>query len=120
MSHLDAALSAYLDGETDPEESARVVAHVGSCATCQAEMEALVSARRAVRSLPLLDLPPGLGPPTAAAHPGRSWRAVVGAAAAVAVLVSAIALGSTETVTVDEVVVPHVELARSGAAEVGR
>jgi anti-sigma factor RsiW len=119
MSHLRATLSAYLDGETDPEESARVVAHVGSCATCQAEMEALVSARRAVRSLPLLDLPPALGPPTAA-RPGRSWRAVVGAAAAVAVLVSAIALGSTQTVTVDEVVVPHVELARSGATEVGR
>ena len=116
MSHLGASLSAYLDGEADAAEAGRVVEHLAWCDACRSEMESVLTARRAVRSLPMLELPAvvGLGP-----APRRTrLRAVVGAAAAIAVLVAAISLGSPETVPVEELVVPHVELARVGAIEV--
>lgn len=118
MTHLGEGLSAYLDGEADEWEATHVAEHVASCEECRLEMEALVAARRAVRSLPMLDLPATLAvEPIGSGRRRRPWR-VVAAAAAVAVVASAVALGSTEIVPVEDLIAPHVELARVGAAEV--
>lgn len=60
MSHLGELLSAYLDGEVSPAERTRVTSHIADCSLCQAELADLHSARSALRSLPMLDLPDGL------------------------------------------------------------
>jgi len=60
MSHSGELLSALLDGELTGEERSAVTAHLRECAECRAEAEGLAGARAAVRSLPALELPPGL------------------------------------------------------------
>lgn len=60
MSHLGELLSAYLDGETTAEETSRVVAHLASCDRCSGEMSDIHTARGALRSLPVLEVPSGI------------------------------------------------------------
>lgn len=92
MTHLDELLSVYLDGETTPAESLRVDSHLRDCLRCRLRLEELNDARTAVRSLPMIDLPPALLLPSrldVAARRGR--RVWVGAAAAAVAAVVAVA-----------------------------
>jgi predicted anti-sigma-YlaC factor YlaD len=89
MSHSGDLLSALLDGELTAEERAAVTAHLRECGDCRAEAEGLASVRSAVRSLPALELPPGLlGAPAARRRPRRApfaWAAAAVVAGVVGV-----------------------------------
>lgn len=102
MTHLDEALSAYLDGEAAHEEIRRVEAHVAECLRCRRRLHALNDARTAVRSLPLLELPPELVPVASVGSARRRRAAWLGAAAAIlAGLVTAAALLSPAPQPID-------------------
>ena len=107
MTHPAEMISAYLDGELSTSEVAQLVGHLGSCGKCASEMLELQRVRSAVRSLPVLELPPGLIPEADGEliplHRNRGF--LVGAAAAVAAVVIAIAAmfsPSAATVSVEE------------------
>ncbi len=53
-------LSAYLDGELDPEEENALRLHLEGCTTCSAQLESLRSTVRLVGSLPRIDAPAAL------------------------------------------------------------
>ncbi|MFQ5947888.1 MAG: anti-sigma factor family protein [Acidimicrobiia bacterium] len=99
MSHLNELLSAYLDGETTPEEQARVVGHLAECGDCRDEMAALDAARSSLRSLPLLEPSVSLWPERVSEVTDRrrpirltrawAWAAAVAAALLIAVGVTA-------------------------------
>lgn len=93
MKHRSEMLSAYLDGELTRDESRELLAHLSNCGQCAAELESTQRVRAAVRSLQVLDLPPGLVPEAdAEVIPLHKHRGVwIGAAAAVAAAVIAIA-----------------------------
>lgn len=55
--HLDELLSAYLDGALDADELAYVSGHLETCLDCVAEFRDLQAMKRAVRTLPTLQLP---------------------------------------------------------------
>lgn len=57
--HPGDRLSAYLDGELDDAERARVDGHVSACAACRAELEGERAVRSLLRSLPAVEPPPG-------------------------------------------------------------
>lgn len=97
MKHPDELLSAYLDGETTPAESAGIGRHLGGCHRCRRQLEELNLARAALRSLPTLELPLTLvASPSRAEPPMRKRPSVwVGAAAAVAAAVIAVATVAT-------------------------
>ncbi|MDH3470414.1 MAG: zf-HC2 domain-containing protein [Acidimicrobiia bacterium] len=93
MTHLDDLLSAHLDGELDSDEEARVRSHLDACTDCRQELNDITKARNLVRSLPLIDPPPGLLPETAAGQRKPSWLANpgwVGAMSAAAVVIVAV------------------------------
>lgn len=93
MRHLSESISAYLDGELTATERSQLVAHIGSCGRCARELEEIQMVRSAVRSLPVLELPPGLGTEAGGdlvpLH--RRHGLWVGAAAAILAIVVAIA-----------------------------
>jgi anti-sigma factor RsiW len=60
--HSGELLSAFLDGEVTEHQRLEIAAHLSECPACRAELEDLNGARVAVRSLPVVDLPPGLLP----------------------------------------------------------
>jgi anti-sigma factor RsiW len=62
MTHPGELISAFLDGEIGDSERREVEEHLDSCPACCLEFEDLNSARMAVRSLPIMDLPAGLMP----------------------------------------------------------
>jgi anti-sigma factor RsiW len=86
-------ISAYLDGELTRAEATELFAHMGSCGRCAADMEGLQRVRSSVRSLPLIELPPGLlGDAEPEVIPLRRNRGLwVGVAAAGVAVVIAIA-----------------------------
>jgi anti-sigma factor RsiW len=86
-------ISAYLDGELTRGEVSQLRAHLDSCGKCVADMESLQRVRTAVRSLPLIELPPGLlGEAEPVVVPLRRNRGFwVGAAAAGVAVVIAVA-----------------------------
>jgi anti-sigma factor RsiW len=86
-------ISAYLDGELTRGEVSQLRAHMDSCGKCVADMESLQKVRTAVRSLPLIELPPGLlGDAEPVGVPLRRNRGFwVGAAAAGVAVVIAVA-----------------------------
>lgn len=93
MTHPSELISAYLDGELIGDETPRLHSHLATCGRCSADLEDMQRVRSAVRSLPVLELPPGLVPAADAVvipiHRNRGiW---VGAAAAVVALIIAIA-----------------------------
>lgn len=107
MSHPSELISAYLDGELVGDERKRLTDHLSSCGRCSSDMEDMQRVRTAVRSLPVLDLPPGLIPEAdPIVMPLRRQRGFwVGTAAAVVAAVIAIAALVTPepgTVSVDE------------------
>ena len=99
MTHAGELISAYLDGELSRPEIDQLFGHISSCGRCAAEMQEVQTVRSAVRSLPLLELPPGLIPEADAEliplHRNRGF--LVGAAAAVVAIVIAIAAMVTPT-----------------------
>lgn len=62
MTHPGELLSAFLDGEVTGEEQSQIAEHLAGCSSCQEEFESLNAARAAVRSLLVLEMPPGLVP----------------------------------------------------------
>jgi anti-sigma factor RsiW len=86
-------ISGYLDGELEPSEQSRLIDHLAGCGRCSLELEEIQAVRSSVRSLPILEMPPGLIPEAdAEGIPLRRNRGLwVGAAAAVAAVVIAIA-----------------------------
>jgi anti-sigma factor RsiW len=91
--HPTEMISAYLDGELSRAEVSQLQAHMSSCGRCVADMEALQKVRTSIRSLPLIELPPGLlGDAEPVVVPLRRNRGLwVGAAAAVVAAVIAVA-----------------------------
>lgn len=90
MNHPGDLLSALLDGELTTEERLRLSAHLEGCRECRIELGAIGAARTALRSLPVLEPPPGLLPapargPRRMLRPGWAWAAAGIAAAALAV-----------------------------------
>ena len=107
MSHAGELISAFLDGELARHEIDQLQGHLSTCGKCAAEMQEMQVVRSAVRSLPLLELPPGLIPEAdAEVIPLRRNKGfLVGAAAAVVALVIAIAAivtPSTPSVALEE------------------
>lgn len=95
MSHPGELISAFLDGELSAEETRRLRTHLSGCGRCAIEIEEMQAVRAAVRSLPALELPPGLvpeaDPVVIPLHRNRGmW--VGAAAAAVAAVIAAAAL----------------------------
>jgi anti-sigma factor RsiW len=93
MTHAGELISAYLDGELTGKERQELFDHLSSCGMCAGEMEDMQHVRTAVRSLPMVELPPGLVPEAdhevVPLHRNRGF--LVGAAAAVVALVIAVA-----------------------------
>ncbi|MEJ7764743.1 MAG: zf-HC2 domain-containing protein [Acidimicrobiales bacterium] len=58
--HPGDLLSAWLDGELEPEDAAAVASHVDSCSACAAERDEVQAGRLTLRSLPLLEAPPAV------------------------------------------------------------
>lgn len=105
--HPSELISAYLDGELLTGEQGQLREHLSGCGRCARELEELQAVRSAVRSLPILDLPPGLIPEAdSVVVPLRRNRGfLVGAAAAVVALVIAAAAlfaPAPTSVSVDE------------------
>jgi anti-sigma factor RsiW len=96
---LEPLYSAYLDGELDAGERARVETHLRGCAPCREGVADLGRTRAALRSVPVRRAPHTLfdepaGHPSRA-HPTRSPGVSVTAAAILGLLVgAAFALGS--------------------------
>jgi len=93
VTHAGELISAYLDGELGGGERQRLFDHLSSCGTCAVEMEEMQVVRSAVRSLPMMELPPGLIPEAdvEAVPLTRNRGFLVGAAAAVVAMVIAVA-----------------------------
>lgn len=53
-SHLDEKLSAYLDGELQPDERDQLGSHLQECSQCSSELEEVGETRALVRSLPVV------------------------------------------------------------------
>ena len=105
MSHAGEQISAYLDGELARAEIDQLQAHLATCGKCAGELQEMQVVRSAVRSLPLLELPPGLIPEAdAEVIPLRRNKGfLVGAAAAVvALVIAAIVTPSTPSVALEE------------------
>ena len=107
MNHAGELVSAYLDGELNLDERQRLFQHLSSCGQCSAELESMQSVRTAVRSLPMMELPPGLVP-EADPEPvplRRNRGFLVGAAAALVaaiVAISAILTPPPDSISVEE------------------
>jgi len=57
--HVQEKLSEYLDGLLDRDTSGLIQSHLASCPHCQAEIQALTEAKRAVAGLPVIEPPSG-------------------------------------------------------------
>lgn len=103
MNHPDDLLSAYLDGELDLWEEARLRAHLEHCPACRVELADLHRVRGAVRSLPRLDLPSSLAlerPGAAATSRRLRWAGAL-AAAAMVVAIGLAFFASPSAITLD-------------------
>jgi len=69
--HPGDLLSAWLDGELAPNESAAIVAHLEVCPACAAERDEVDASRAILRSLPVLEVPPGVLQASPAVHVGN-------------------------------------------------
>ena len=94
--HLDERLAELLDGRLSAEDLAQAEAHVVACPACSLRLEQARCAKRAVATLPVMPLPPGLATRISAAldqeertsgggrvvrFPGRAVRPLLAAAA---------------------------------------
>lgn len=107
MMHPSELISAYLDGELHGSELQQLVDHLGGCGRCSAELEELQRVRSAVRSLPVLELPPGVVPEADPVvvplhrHKGM-WAGVAAAVVALVIAVAAIVTPEPGSLTMDE------------------
>ncbi len=88
-SHLDDALSAYLDDELAPAARREAEAHLAGCAECQKELDEVAAARKAIRIMPVHSAPrPILDvvPAPASSRRRAVWALVAAAAAAIALV----------------------------------
>ena len=92
MNHPGELLSAYLDAEVTPDERRFVETHLPGCHECRTEIDELSAARATVRSLPMLDMPPGVLPEFEAVVHRFPSRPIAWAAAAVAAGLLAVGL----------------------------
>jgi predicted anti-sigma-YlaC factor YlaD len=115
VNHAGEQLSAWLDGELSGSEIDGVSAHLDACSSCRGELDDLVLARSAVRSLPLLELPGELLPASEVLPIRRRRLAWVGAAAAAVLtaIVGASVLTAPEPVVFDAGELQAVFVARS-------
>ena len=107
MKHPSELLSAYLDGEVLDSELSHLVDHLGGCGKCSAELEQMQRVRSAVRSLPVLELPPGLVPEAdTVVIPIRKnkgmWAGVAAAVVAAVIAVAALVTPEPPSVSVDD------------------
>lgn len=107
MTHPSELISAYLDGEVHGRELTSLMEHLSSCGKCSAEMEQMQRVRSAVRSLPVLELPPGIVPEADAEviplHRNRGmWVGVAAAVVAIVIAVAALVTPPPGTVSVDD------------------
>ena len=110
MNHPGDLLSAYLDGELAPDESAHLEAHLAGCGACRGELEATAGTRSLLRRLPELDPPPGLVARALARPRKRVLPVAWAAAAAAAVALGFVSAGGPEQPappTVDRLVQAH-------------
>jgi anti-sigma factor RsiW len=122
MSHRPELLSAMLDGELSEAEAAWVAEHLDGCGICMSELDDLSSARAAVRSLPLLDLPQGLAPLAGRVvplWPRRAAVAVTSVAAAAAISVGALGIFGMAADTTTSVDVTEAESILTATASLG-
>lgn len=108
MTHLDELLSVYLDGEATTSEVTRVEGHLGQCHRCRRRLDEVNSARTAVRSLPILELPAGLIPgleaePVPAGRRPAVWAGAAAAVMAIVIAVAAIVTPAPEPLDIDTV-----------------
>jgi anti-sigma factor RsiW len=102
--HLDDALSALVDGGLSQAEEGTARAHLASCEMCRAELETIEAARSLVRSLPELELPPGVVERvrrvgSSRRRPPRVAALAAAAVAAAASILFAAAVPSSQPVT---------------------
>ena len=102
MKHQSELISAYLDGELSGDETGKLMAHLGNCGHCAAELEDIQRVRAAVRALPILDLPQGLVPEAEAdvvpLHRHRGfWVGAAAAAVAAVIAITAMLTPTPET-----------------------
>lgn len=110
--HIGDQLSAYLDSQVDRTARGSIEAHLGGCADCRAELEAVGMVRSRLRELPFEEPPPGALDLPAEVIPLRRGRRILVAAAAASALVVGIGFGVNGNQTVplqlDAVVEQHV------------
>ena len=58
--HIRPLLSAYLDGELEPAQQAKVVAHLAVCPECARALDDFRTLGQEVRALPDVSVPPGM------------------------------------------------------------
>lgn len=107
MIHPSESISAYLDGELHGSELTELVDHLGSCGRCSADLEEMQRVRTAIRSLPVLELPPGVVPEAdPVVVPLRRnkglWAGVAAAVVALVIAVAAIVTPEPGSLTIDE------------------
>jgi len=89
--HYGPLISAYVDDELDEEARADVEGHMGTCAACAAEMQALLRLRKEMGQMVLREPPQVVWDEYPACVATRAWRnigwvCVVGGTAAAVVI----------------------------------
>ena len=110
--HLGDSLSAFLDGELDSRARSEAESHLAACPPCRTEFEAVSESSRLLRSLPVVEPPASvLAPSNVRRLRPRRARALVGAAAAAALIVGVgfgVSADRAVPLQLDEVVEQHV------------
>src|SRR5207302_3319589 len=96
--HPSGLLAGLVDGTLTAAERAEVDAHLATCSSCREEVGLAAAARRALRDLPEVEAPLGVGRAadlearrSAGRVQGGGWRRRAGAAMAVAAAVALVA-----------------------------
>lgn len=122
MSHRPELLSAMLDGELSESEAVWVAEHLDGCGVCKSELDDLSSARAAIRSLPMLDLPEGIAPHAdrvVSLWPRRGAVALTSVAAAAVVSIGALGMFGVTADTGTSVDVTEAESILAATASLG-
>ena len=91
--HPDDLLSAFLDDELEPEETAEIEGHLVACSVCRRDLAEVELVRTTLRRMPTLQAPTDLVPRLVARRRRSSRRgALVGMAAAVVAVVAGVGM----------------------------
>ena len=106
MRHAGESISAYLDGELSGSELTGFLQHLGECGFCSDELLETQEVRAAVRSLPLIEIAPGLVPASDDVVPitrNRGfWISTAAAVVIVIIAVAALITSAPATISADE------------------